>query len=708
MSALDYQTSSESQRPDRRRRVAALALDIVRRIAAVVCLATAYRFVTTGFEQVWLYATLLSAAVVATGPAAAQAPPPPQPLPWPDSRQLLARLAPGWVLMAAAAGLKALHAAPQIVALTWLCGAVVLLAGAAVTSRRLAVAPAAGPATWIWLAVILAFAAALRLWEIDAIPRQVHCDEGTVTFAAQRFYANPDRDWFAPPERGGSYSIMNLFFALVGLGTLPLGLNLVGARASDVVLGTLSVGLLFDALRRSADLRVAVAGAVLLAANHCHVAYSRIASGYIQTAFVVSLLFCLGGRLWARPTYLNAAALGIAAALGVQTYPASLVSLPLLVATLAVLVAVDGRRRRGVGAAVVLFAISCTCAAAPYGVALWQQGDEMLGRSREINIFAPHMMEKLKKQVYHTDSTPEVVAAQAWNAIRGFQVGRDAQPQYGINQPMADLYTGALIVPGVVFALFGLRRFPNAAGLIFGVGYLLLGLGLQYAPGFNRTTGALPAGTTVAALALVSCCSTFWRGRFALLRIARDLSIGAVLTLAVAANLQIYFVDFVFGHVTGDADSETGWIAREYAGRYRIHLVHVWLPGFEGLRLLTTDVPVIFNESRDPVGYVRSVEPSGDDLFILRSEDPAARDALLERFPNARVEERRRHPVHGPTMVLVFVEDSETSGLRSEVVENVGEQPGLIGDDRGGAEVDHRQHPIGFVDRPDVDLKTAG
>jgi hypothetical protein len=642
-----------------------LLVDVARRIAAAVCLLAAYQFVATRFELPWLIATVVAAAIVATAPRLETAAALSAPLPWPRARHWLSALAPGWTAMIAAAALKVAALPPDVVALTWLGGAVWLIVGAARLPDPRPRPTTGGATGWLWCLAVVGFAAALRIWEIDAVPRQVHCDEGTVAFAAQRFYADPARDWFSPPERGGSYSIMNLFYALVGLGTLALGDNLVGARASDVVLGIFSVGLLFDALRRSAGLRTAVAGAVLLAANHCHVAYSRVASGYIQTAFVVSLLFCLGARMWVRPTYLNASLLGIAAALGVQTYPASLATLPLLVATLAVLLGLDGEGRRRTRVAVVLFAVACASAAAPYGAALWQRGDEMMGRSREINIFAPHMMEKLKREVYRTEATVDVVAGQAWNAIRGFHVGGDAQPQYGINRPMADLYTGALIVPGTVLALFGLKRFPAAAGLVFGAGYLLLGLGLQYAPGFNRTTGALPAGMTIAALALVRCSETFWRGRHVLLRAGRDLTIAAVLGLAVAANLQIYFVDFAFGRITGDADAETGWLAREFADTHRVHLVHVWLPGFEGLRLLTAGVPVIYNESRDPLGYVRGVEPSGADLFILRSEDPAARAALLERFPDARVEERRRHPVHGPTMVLVFVERTPPDSPRT-------------------------------------------
>jgi len=634
-------------------------LDGVRRLAAPLCLGASYELAITDFDVRWLGVATICAAVVATGESfwAESSYAEPR-LAWPNVRRLGFAFVPGWLGMIAAAVCKAEGAAPGIVIWIWLAGCGWLLIGTWITSRVAgAVAPApAGMTRWLWLcgALVIAFAAGLRLWRIDSVPHYVHCDEGTIVMTARAFYANPARDWFAPPPNAGAYSIMQLHFALAGWGVLLFGFNLVGARLSDVVLGILSIGLMFDGLRRVSPLRLAVVGSVLLAANHCHLAFSRIASGYIQTAFVVALAFNLLSRVWTAPSYFNAALLGVVMALAVQTYPPSLVSLPLLCLVLAALLTTRAHRAR-LMAPLVIFGLSCASAAAPFGVAVWQHAGELLGRSHEISILSPPVIGGLKSGVYHTDSTLEVVAQQAWLAVRGFHVGRDHQPQYDIHLPMADRYTAALMLPGAVFVLLGLRQFLAVNTLVFTLGYLWFGLGMEWAPGFNRSTGALPLGMVVPAIALVQCADTLCAGRAWVLRRARDLIIAAAVALCVYAGVHIYFLEYGRSLEWGDSPSEAGWAARRYARDYTIHLVDWPLPGNEGLQLILGDLPVALHYQHDTVAYVQTAPVTHADLFILDRNDVAAHDALLARFPAARVEEWRPHATAGASLWLMFV-----------------------------------------------------
>jgi 4-amino-4-deoxy-L-arabinose transferase-like glycosyltransferase len=651
-----------------------LVADGTRRLSALVCLGGAYQFAATAFDVRWLVVVVVAAAVLANGRSYwAEVAPAPPPLPWPARHEWLRWLVPGWLLMAVTAACKLAGVSPRLTIWIWLAGAGWLLAAAWRLSPATPYAPdrqtcdPGSPslprrgqgggltrAAWISGTLVVAAAFALRVWEIGTVPRYVHCDEGTMAMAAMRFYADPDRDWFAALH-GGSYSIMHLFYALVGWGTLVFGFNLAGARASDVVLGTLSVALLFDGLRRVSGVRLATVAALLLAANHCHLAFSRIASGYIQTAFVVALGFALFSRVWTAPTIFTAALLGVVMALGVQTYSASVVALPLLAVTMGVLWLVHPARRRALLLPLGVFAISCATAGATFGVALWQQGEEMAVRSRALNIFSEQKMQQLKHEVYHTDSAVQVVAHQAWNALRGFHAGRDTQPQYGSIHPMADRYTAALMVPGAVLALLGLRQFVATNGLVFTIGYLLFGLGMQWAPGYNRATGALPLGMVLPAIALVQCLGTVWNGRARLFRAGRDLCLAAAVGLCVAANLHLYFVDYIWSRLVGDSSSEAGWAARQYADDYTVHLVNWPAPGPEGMRLIIAGLPIALHNDESSVWYVKGATVTGSDLFIIDAEDPAAREAALGRFPDARLEVWRRDPARGPTLLLFFV-----------------------------------------------------
>jgi hypothetical protein len=649
-----------------------LALEALRRAAALVCLAAAYRYAVSGFDPRWLVILVLATLVIATGPQywtlTEQMPPA---LRWPSLRGAGFGLVPGWVFLTVAAGAKASGTSPRYVIWIWVAGAAWLLIGSwrlgrvqrpasddSIRSQAVATSPrVAGRWTLAGAALVLAAAMAPRLWEIGTVPRYVHCDEGTITFAAQAFYADPDRDWFAPPPNAGSYSIMNIYFALDGIGVLIGGLNLTSARASDVFLGILSILLLFDGLRRVAGLPVAIAGALLLAGNHSHIAFSRIASGYIQTAFVVALEFALASRMWTRPSYLNAAALGVVAALGLQTYPASLVSLPLLLAVFALQLLLHRERWRVMFVSMALFLISCATAGATFGVALRHHGHALTARSREINILAPDRMAFLKTEIYHTDSTMKVLGLQAWNSLLGFHRGRDTQPQYGIARPLTDSYTAALMIPGLLLALLRLPRFVATNALLWTAGYLLFGLALQFAPGHNRAMGALPLGMVLPAIALVQCSTTAWQGRRSVARALIGLTIAAAVAFCVAENLRIYFVDYLWSRTVGDEQSEAGWVVRRYADRYTVHLVSWSLryAGYEGQRLIIGKTPVERPPGADAMAYVDSVQLSGSDLFVVSGESPQLRDHLMARYPEARLELWQRRPYAGPVLSLIFV-----------------------------------------------------
>jgi len=101
---------------------------------------------------------------------------------------------------------------------------------------------------------------------------------------------------------------------------------------------------------------------------------------------------------------------------------------------------------------------------------------------------------------------------------------------------------------------------------------------------------------------------------------------------------------------------------RRYADRYKIHLVS-WpctaaataVGGYEGQRLIIGDIPVDRNRGTDGPGYINSVEVTGSDLFVVSGEQPQFRDALMARFPDARVEVWQRLPRAGPALFLIFV-----------------------------------------------------
>jgi hypothetical protein len=449
---------------------------------------------------------------------------------------------------------------------------------------------------------------------------------------------------------------MPLAFIPAGLGIWIGGFSLFWARLPDLILGILSVWLLFDGLWRVATLRLAVVAALLLAVSHCHIAYSRIASTYMHSAFLVSLLFALLSRLWTRPTYFAAALLGVGGVLGMQTYHASFAALPLLFGCIAVLCASQPQRCRALAAPLLIFVVSAACAAAIFAVAVWQARDVMFVRNKEVSIFQVDHMAELQR-AYGTDSAAVVVGRKLWSALEAFHFGRDMCEEYNIDWPLADRYSAALLVAGVILALARWRDFVTINAIVVTAGYLILGIGLQITTCHNRVTGALPLGMVLPAIGIVQCCSVLWDGRWAALRWARDGSMAAIVGLCAASNLWIYFSYYSGALRYGTDHSEAAWIAREYADRYTVHLVSWSLKygPWDSQKIILAGVPVDRNDTTSDAEYIRTVSLTGSDLFIVSGEVPASRDALLARFPQARAETVRRDPVGGPTTYLVFV-----------------------------------------------------
>ena len=438
---------------------------------------------------------------------------------------------------------------------------------------------------------------------------------------------------------------MPLAFIPAGIGVWIGGsLNLFWARLPDVILGILSVWLVFDGLRRVATTPLAVVAALLLAANHCHVHYSRIASTYMHSAFVVSLLFALFSRLWTAPTYVTAVLLGISGVLGMQTYHASFATLPLLIGAMLLLALLQPRRWRAIAAPLAIFAISAICAAGIFAVAVWQARDIMFTRNREVSIFAPQHMQELQQISTRPRRRP-------WSS-RGRR-GRRSRPSTSAatcvsstastdRSPIPTRRRCCSPAPSLRWRA-GAASSPTNA-VVITAGYLVLGLGLQATTCHNRVTGALPLGMVFPAIAIVQCTSVLWRGRLWPLQWLRAASVAALVALCAVASLRTYFSYYTGSLQFGTDHSEAAWIARDYADRYTVHLVS-WsfrYGPWDSQELILAGVPVDRNDKDSDAAYIQEVQLTGSDLFIVSGLAPASRDALVARFPQARVETVRR------------------------------------------------------------------
>jgi len=499
---------------------------------------------------------------------------------------------------------------------------------------------------WLALLVVL-IAAACRIVALGSVPRWVHPDEANTALTA------------AETVHHGLFEISNgpaqqTYFAyfLPSAGIFVFGYNLFGARIGTALMGVLTVWLVFDGVRRAIDVRTAAVAGVLLAVAHCHVHHSRLAMPDNTPALVVALIFWLLVRLWQRPNTAKSIALGVVAAVGMQTWVAALLIGPLFVLSVGLLVLGSAPGfRRGLVLAVVAFGLS----AMPFLFNYWRVHGTMSSRTQMLFILNPERLAQYG-QYYGTDSAVGVVARRVWAGISAFHLGRSYEGTYDTTFPMADWITAWLMLPGLIFLVASCPAVVSVPTLVFTVGHLIVGLGLFPPTGFDRATGALPLAMIPPALALTKPLEWMSRTR-GWLRVACDLSLVPLLACVGYVNGRLYLVDYKDSITRWASTSEAAWTAREYANTYRTHLVSWSDSGNEDLKLILGGLPAEMRKVETGAAYVQSVVHGPRDLFILDASDTDALDAVRSRFPQARFEVLRRETNNEPMLILAFVED---------------------------------------------------
>ena len=222
----------------------------------------------------------------------------------------------------------------------------------------------AGRAGWILLAVVLAAGFYLRVYHIDLVPWGLNNDEAINAIEANEIAHG--KAFATMTVRGLNRETMFHYLAAYSFRSPGLLLNVLRAvpavfglvprfiddpmqdailplRAVSIVVGTLTIALLYLFARREFGARVALLAALFLAVSPWHLLYSRAGERVILAppfAIVCAALFL---RAWRSGRLLDHLAWGLAAGLGFWTYT-SFRAVPI---ALAAFVALRALRRRG-------------------------------------------------------------------------------------------------------------------------------------------------------------------------------------------------------------------------------------------------------------------------------------------------------------------------------------------------------------------------
>ena len=409
---------------------------------------------------------------------------------------------------------------------------------------------------------LFAFAFAFRVWGgIDRIPGFLDSDEASTGIDGRATIAGGLEGLFGYWDMGSP----NLTLFVSQLAALPFGEGLRALRLGSALLGSLTVVLLFDFGRRLVGNRVAFLAALLLAANHAFLHYSRIGEVYIDTPFFASLVLALLLRVLTGGSFLALTSVGIALGLGTATYISTEI-LPVVVAVtlLGWAMTLQWPARRVLPVAAFLAGLVLLTVAPMVATILRITPEIAYQRVPAISVLRPEGLGQLAT-AYRATSTREAIVEHVLHTIGIFNFGSDHFKAYGANRPMNDAVTAALVPVAAVLLFWRLSTPLGWVSVVFSGAYLTGGVLLAASrPTYHRIAVVLLFSSLAIAWSLVGLL----RGLASSARFPRWMPAALALAfVGVSAwlNLRYYFVESSLSRLT-EARFGAGVLICRYAG----------------------------------------------------------------------------------------------------------------------------------------------
>ncbi len=498
--------------------------------------------------------------------------------------------------------------------------------------------------------LIVAAAAAVRLWRLDEVPLGLHNDEAWTGINAREVLRD---GWIGPylypsgiGQPAGPVYFTALLFTVLPQNTFVL-------RLSMALLGVATVGLTYLAVAEMFDRPTSLLSAVLLAAMPWHLHLSR--TGFMVGAWpciemaILWLLF----RARRRPSTLRYAGVGLLVGLGVYTYNAYVLCVPVVMLPLAydLVAALDPGERRRVAIRISILGLTAVWAALLM-VGYAATHEEYFWHQRDVSVFS------------HVDwknagwaGRMGLLAARGSEWASGLIFG--GRPDLGDGlaargYPLLDPLTSGAAVAGTLLAARRWRR-PEYGVLLAAVVLLPFGALLTIDDGLYRRTFALaPLIATLAALPLVALWQ--WSGsRRAALRAGIRVAIAGSIAAAAADNLHAYFGPLQGTAVIADVfpyqlDAAARFVAARVPPEAVVYLYSdQWEGHFETIQWYAPDAQVVdrsreFRRDQPPDAPLDlDLDPARPTVFLLLGKYLDVADQLRARYPEAEVAQQERN-----------------------------------------------------------------
>jgi hypothetical protein len=494
------------------------------------------------------------------------------------------------------------------------------------------------------LAALLLLAFGLRVWNLGTIPETLGGDEGSQGLEAMRVLegkiSNPfGTGWLGVPT-------MSFYFNALSIG--PLGNTIVALRLPWVLIGTLTVLVMFLLTRRLFGLTLALLTAALLATYHYHIHFSRLGSNQVADTLFVALALWLLYRGYDRRSALDWALCGLVIGAAQFFYAGARFTAVVTIAVLGFLALRDGllpfARQRW--RELLVLASAALLSSAPMIQYAIRFPNEYNARVNQVGVIQSGWLES--EQEIRGEGALTILFDQAQRAFLAFNFYPDRNVWYGSDEPLLQGVAAALFALGVGYAslhLWNRRMYPMVAW--WGGATILGGMLTESPPSSQRLiTLAAPAMFFVA-LALVKIGQHVFQPGVG--RGHRRLYTGFLGGAAVALtllSLHWYFIEFTpqqrYGGYNGVVATSIGKYARDELGpEWQMYFVgppRMYI-GFGSIPYIAADVegvdihePLTAPISRDIVDMEKNA------VFILLPERREELQMIRATFPGGKLE----------------------------------------------------------------------
>ena len=305
-----------------------------------------------------------------------------------------------------------------------------------------------------WLAVVVVVAAfVLRIYRLDTIPPTFLQDEGSVAdWGLNYLHHTPVVGQYVATAitlfRNGATAYPLLGSYLHALVMQLAGETTFGLRLTAAVCGGLTVWVFYLIASSSLSRWAALGATALLAVSHVHMHWSRLGMQQSMNTLVATLVLWFTLRGLRSPGYLSFVLGGLCLGLAQYLYEGARFLVPILAIFFFYMALTDRRFLRQRAPHIAVMAATAMAVFAPFGIWFYQNTGALLGRSREVFVFAqPAYLESR----YPGLTATQVVLAQLRRSLLGFAYFGDGSGAFDeLQVPLVDPVTGALVLAGIL------------------------------------------------------------------------------------------------------------------------------------------------------------------------------------------------------------------------------------------------------------------